>query len=195
MPGSNFVKDNLALVVGIALPVLLVIVFGIATVIPKITVPDPQYDMIYTTDNYDYSSQIKGTVHFDVKDNKLRATFRDNQNQSYRNIPRIYYFDVSKGSIREMTLDVPGDLKDGQELEIEEAENYKLSKESLSPDGYRYDNRYRGHGDFFFMGGSGYSYGGSIRKESRAVKIPAHDGPRSYGSMRFMGWVLEGGKP
>ena len=42
----TFTLENIALVFGISLPVLLVLLFWLATVIPKMTVADPQFDLI-----------------------------------------------------------------------------------------------------------------------------------------------------
>jgi hypothetical protein len=191
MSKMNVVKENIALVVGISLPVLLVILFWLATAIPKMTVPDPQFDLIFTTDHYDYSAQVNGVVRFDVSEGRLRATFHTDDRQNYRNTPRIYYFDVSSGSTHEISLDIPGDMQDGQRLTIPEAKDYKLSNKSLAPDGYGFDGSYSGGGGFFFFDG-GYHYRGTIKKDSRAIKIPTH-GDNYQGNLRFLGWVLDGG--
>ena len=192
MSNSHFLKDNLALIAGICLPVLLVLFFWIAMAIPKMTVPDPQYDLVYTADFYDYNAQVHGAVRLEVRDGTLRATFHSDERHTYRSTPRIFYFDVSAGSIHEISVDIPGDLQDGQVLDIPEAAQYKLSKESLAPDGYSFDANYRGgHGFFFFDGG--YRYRGTIAKDGRAVKIPTH-GNQYQGNLRFLGWVLDGGQ-
>jgi hypothetical protein len=149
--------------------------------------------MIYTADHYDYNAQVKGTVRFDVRDARLRATFHSDDGSNYRNTPRIYYFDVSTGSTREISLEIPGDLRDGQVLELPEAEGLRLSKESISPDGYRFEANYRSRAGFFFFD-SGYRYRGTIRKDGRAIKIPTH-GNTYQGNLRFLGWVLEGAQP
>ena len=190
MSASRFIKENIALVAGISLPVLLVIVFWIATAIPNMTVADPGYDMIYSVDDYDYNSALKGRVRLDVEDGKLRAVFHSDSGQQYRNTPRIFYFDVSSGSTHEMTLDIPGDLQDGQLLESPEASLYTLSKKSIAPDGYHFDDSYSSRRGFLFLG-DGYRYRGTIRKDGRAVKIPVH-GEHYRGDLRFIGWVLEG---
>lgn len=192
MSKSNVVKENIALVVGISLPVLLVILFWLATVIPKMTVPDPQYDLVFSADHYDYSAQVKGVVRFDVSEGRLRATFHTDDRQTFRNIPRIYYFDVSSGSTHEISLDLPGNLKDGERLNIPEARDYTISNETLAPDGYGFDASYRGGGGFFFFDG-GYRYRGTIKKEGRAIKIPNH-GHNYQGNLHFLGWILEGGR-
>ncbi|MDX1735926.1 MAG: hypothetical protein R3228_16240, partial [Halioglobus sp.] len=118
-----------------------------------------------------------------------RATFHSDNQSNYRNTPRIYYFDVSSGGSHEISLDIPGELKDGQTLDIPEAKDYKLSTSSLAPDNYRFDASYSGGGFFFFDGG--YRYRGIIKNGNRAIRIPTH-GHNYQGSLRFLGWVVEG---
>jgi hypothetical protein len=190
MSKMSVVKENISLVAGVSLPVILVILFWLATAIQKMTVPDPQFDLIFIADHYDYSAGFNGVVRLDVSEDRLRATFHTVDRQNYRNIPRIYYFDVSSGSTHEISLDIPGDLQNGQRLSIPEAKDYKLSNKSLAPDGYGFDGSYSGGGFIIFDGG--YRYRGTIKKGSRAIKIPTH-GNNDQGNLRFLGWVLEGG--
>lgn len=191
MSSNNFLKENVALVIGVSLPVVLVALFWLATFIPRMTVPAPQFDLIFAVDNYDYNPTVNGVVKFDIIEGKLRAIFQVDNHQRASNIPRLYYFDVSSGSSRELVLDIPGKPEDGERLKVPEAENYRLSKETLAPDGYTFDANYRGGGGLFFFE-AGYRYQGTIKKDGRAVKIPVHDN-RYPGNLRFLGWVLETG--
>jgi len=192
MSKLKFIKENAALDVGVRLPILLVILFWIATFSPKMTVPDPQYDLIFATDNHDYNAQLKGVVRFDVSNGKLQATFHADDLQNFRNTPQVYYFDVSSGSTHEISLDIPDDLHDGLRLNIPEAKNYTLSNSSIAPDGYRFDVSYSGGGELFLFD-LGYRYRGTIKRDSRAIRIPTH-GRNYHGNLRFFGWVLEGGQ-
>jgi hypothetical protein len=193
MSKTQLLKDNMPLVVGISLPVLLVLMFWIATVIPTLTVPDPQHDMLYTADYYDYNVVTSGAVHIEIRDGRLRAVYRETEDQNYRNAPRIYYFDVSAGSTQELSIEIPADVEDGQDLEIPEARGLKLSKKNIAPDGYSFDASYSSRSGFFFFD-SGYRYRGLIRKDGRAIKIPTH-GHQYQGNLRFLGWVLESEQP
>jgi hypothetical protein len=185
----DFLKQHFSLVVGLALPVLLVLFFWIATVVPKLWVEPPQHDLIFTTNYYDYSAVVKGKVRFDVKDGSLRAFFLTGGEQSYRQAPRLYYFNVKTESTRELALDIPEDLTDGTAIKIPEMENHQFSNESRSPDGYSFDNSYRGRHGFFFGGGS-YRYHAKIEKDGRAMKIPIPSGGLSHQNLHFLGWVL-----
>ncbi len=189
MSNSHPLKDNIALIAGISLPVLLAMVFWIATAISRMTVADPQYDMIYSADYYDHNGLIKGTVSFEVWGGRLRATYHSTDSHNLRSAPRIYYFDVSAGSTHEISVELPADLQDGQELAIPEASGLELSKKSIAPDGYSFDGSYSSRSGLFFFD-SGYRYRGLIRKEDRAVKIPTH-GHQYQGNLRFLAWVVQ----
>ena len=45
---KKFVKENLVLVVGLTLPLMLVLLFFVATLIPKAMGTPPQYEMLFT---------------------------------------------------------------------------------------------------------------------------------------------------
>jgi hypothetical protein len=192
MSKLELLKRNATLVVGVSLPVLLVFLFWVATVIPKMTVPDPQHDLIFTADHFDYNARVNGMVRFDIKDGKVRGTFHADNLRNNFNTPRIYYFDVSAGSTHEITLDIPGNLQDGTQLNISEAEAYTLSNKSIAPDGYSFDGSYTGGGGFFFFD-RGYRYRGTIKREGRTIRIPTQ-GQNYHGNLQFLGWVLEGGQ-
>ncbi|MEM6584043.1 MAG: hypothetical protein AAF699_22405 [Pseudomonadota bacterium] len=193
MSKTQLLKENFALVVGVSLPLLLVLVFWIATVIPKMTVADPQYDLLYTADYYDHNTLIDGAIQIEIRDGRLHAVFRKTPGFDQHNLPRIYYFDVSTGSTQELSIVIPADVKDGQELEIPEAQGLTLSKKTIAPDGYMFDADYSSRSGFLFFD-SGYRYRGLIRKDGRAIKIPTQ-GNQYGGNLRFLAWVLENEQP
>ena len=56
---QKFIKDNIILVLGISLPVILVVIFILSSVIPKFFVRDPQYDFLFSDSQY---SQVEFVV-------------------------------------------------------------------------------------------------------------------------------------
>ena len=67
---STILKENSVLAAGIALPVLLILLFTIARLIPERSVPAPQYKPVYATQ--DYPAPFK----FEVKDGKLAVSYK-----------------------------------------------------------------------------------------------------------------------
>lgn len=46
---KKFIKENFVLVLGLTLPLLLVLLFFVVIVLPKLFVMPPQHEMAYTT--------------------------------------------------------------------------------------------------------------------------------------------------
>jgi hypothetical protein len=185
----SFIKRNYSLLIGISLPVLLVIVFWIAMIIPQMSVDPPHYDLIVISRFHLHGPVFDGTVNFAVKNGRFSATYRANlKSNSYRGMPNLYYFNVSTGDLRPINIDVPDSLEDGAVIPVPELEQYTLSSERLSADGYRFDNTYRGSRGFLFF--YGYRYYAKLVKKGRVLKIP---GPENYnGNLEFLAWVQAG---
>ena len=191
MTKKQFIKENFALVLGISLPLLLVVLFWVATIIPKMMVEPPTHDLIFVANHYGQNAHPNGTLRFGVEDGKLRAVFWED-NEKYRPYPNLYYFDVETESTHEITVVIPADVENAQTVEIPEAAQYVLSNKTLSPDGYKFDNSYRGHHGFLFLYSNSQCHA-KIEKNGRVMKIPS-TGTRHSGNAQFLGWVIEGGE-
>lgn len=64
---KNFVKENLVLLIGLILPLLLIVLFFVATVIPKSMATPPQYEMLFTVVKYDYQNASDFLLNYSVK--------------------------------------------------------------------------------------------------------------------------------
>lgn len=198
MHAQSFLAKNLTLVVGVSLPLLLVFVFWIAMAVPRMTVAPPQYDLVLSSLIYDQAGrQLNGTLLFAVTDGELVAEFSEdpavarNRGNALVNVypvPKLYYFASASGNLREIDYGLPDDLEDGAIIPIAELAGRTLIAESMAPDGYRFDNSYRGSRGFLFFF-DGYRYGAKIEKDGRAEKIPAIDGNNYFVSYDFIGWV------
>ncbi|NOS95053.1 MAG: hypothetical protein HOP26_01355, partial [Methylotenera sp.] len=73
---KNFIKENLVLVIGLTLPLLLIVLFFVATVIPKVMGTPPQYEMLFTTNHYDYQNPADYLLEFAVKNQQLTIKVR-----------------------------------------------------------------------------------------------------------------------
>jgi hypothetical protein len=85
---KNWIKENLVLVVGLTLPLLLIVLFFVATVIPKAFGTPPQYEMLFTSMRYDYQKQPEYALDFSVKNRQLMVTAKkgDEKNPVYNKI-------------------------------------------------------------------------------------------------------------
>src|SRR5690242_2735343 len=74
---GKFVKENLVLLAGIALPVVMMIGFLVASSLPQTLANPPQYDLVFFTDDYSSNSNgnLKTTVNLVVKNGTLVAQY------------------------------------------------------------------------------------------------------------------------
>ncbi|HSH13569.1 MAG TPA: hypothetical protein VLA15_07460, partial [Desulfurivibrionaceae bacterium] len=185
MQEKSFLAKYLTLIVGVSLPLLLVFIFWVAMAVPRMTVDDPQYDLVLASRYYvEGARQLNGTLAFDVVDGQLVARFTEDPNfartrgNALANVypaPRLYYFASAGGNLREIDYGLPDEPEDGAIIPVAALAGRTLVAESTAPDGYRFDNSYRGSRGFLFLF-DGYRYGAKIEKDGRAVKIPAIDG-------------------
>jgi hypothetical protein len=197
MSAGNFIKQNFVLIVGISLPVLLVVLFFVATVIPKSMTAPPQYELLFSTTRYDYQNPPPYNVDFVVRDGRLKARISANNNKQAINYNqrKLMAYDGKTGSVREIVYDLPPmeGVADGSEVDIAAAANLTIDTNSKAPDGYEFDGGGYRNGGFItgeFFGGS-YRNGFRVKKGTVGYKIPpAPDGDYYGYSMLFIGWVV-----
>lgn len=196
MSAGNFIKQNFVLIVGISLPVLLVILFFVATVIPKSMMPPPQHELLFSTTRYDYQSPPPYNVDFVVRDGKLKGRISANNNKQTinYNYKKLMAYDGKTGSVREIAYDLPPmeGVADGSEVDIAAAASLTIDTNSKAPDGYEFDGGSYRSGGFitgeFFGGGYHNSY--RVRKGTVGYKIPMQDGYYYGYGLEFIGWVV-----
>ena len=204
---SKWIRENLVLVSGIVLPVLLVAGFFVLNKAPTMLADPPGYDFVLVGYRYDYQHPGNYYLSFEVRDGRLtgRAVPRDKHNANInRQYANIFRYDAAANTFAEIVYDLPEGLDDIDEsiaLELEETSGLKLDKRRLSPDGYAFEFLgYRGRGgllgEMFGMrrrNESGYV----LKKDSAYIDLPRPvSDPHYHNDLHFMGWVIEeGGAP
>ena len=190
-PIGALLKEHAVLAAGIALPVLLILLFAIARAVPSSTVPDPVFDAVFATQNY------YGGYSFAVKDGKLEATYTAPPKDAYQppktEAPKIIIYRSSTGKADTITLTKP-ELSDNQKsavVSVKEFDTLKLSDKAEAPDGYTF--RPQGWRSNSSVVTEIFSYNSrqtpnSLEKDGRLITIdPLKD--RYYGDVTFIGWV------
>lgn len=194
---KNFIKENLALTAGIALPVLLMLFFVLSTMIPQGVVEPPKYDLVFSVDDYSGSQGNGLGVDFAVQDNVLKVQYTHKDKDSYYMRKRLYYFKSSEKSVREITPGLPADsdkINGTVSYPVAETSGKTIDTRLESPDGFtmNYDG-YSRSGLFNDMFGGGYRYRNQLRlikgSGSIAVKAPEGTTPFYYNQAHFIGWV------
>lgn len=198
MSGKNFFKDNFVLIVGLALPVLLMIGFMVASSLPALGDP-PKYNLVFSVSDYRNNQPIPVSVNLVVKDGVLVAQYsklKDSNNYGYY-WRKLYLFDAKTQRVRELEFGLPQNIDQItgiSEEAVAATKGMKLSTELKSPDGYELSDSYYRHGGLFneiFFGWGRNSSGTTITNGSRNVKLSPDDG-RTYfynGQAQFIGWV------
>ncbi|HEV8395173.1 MAG TPA: hypothetical protein VGQ37_12910 [Vicinamibacterales bacterium] len=196
MPAAKFVKDNLVLVVGLTLPVLLMAGFLAVSALPDRLSDPPQYDLVFTTNEYP-STPVPINVRLIVKDGALVAQYTrpPGQQGSFGVWKKLFVYEASARRVRQLTFGFPTDMAtlDGtREEPVASAAQFKLDTTLQSPDGYElaYGDR-RGGGLLLELFGGARGYEPRLRKGSRSVPLTAAVGQPAfdYGGVEFVGWV------
>lgn len=193
---KNFIKENLVLVIGLTLPLLLIVLFFAATVIPKAMGTPPQYEMLFTTVRYEYQNSPDYLLDFVVKNQQLTVKAQKNENKDRNyNVKKLMAYDGKTETVREIAIDIAktAEAAKGVEVVLEETKNMIIDTSSVSPDGYVLDGpNYGGGGLMGGMFGGGYRNSGfRLKKGSVGYKIPNEQQNYYYNQVQFIGWVVK----
>jgi hypothetical protein len=169
---GKWIKENLVLVSGILLPVLLVGGFFVLNNAPRMLADPPKYDFVLVGYRYDYRHPSDYYLSFEVRNGKLtgRAVPKDERNANLnRQYAGIFRYNAATNTFEEK-----------------------------SPDGYTFEFLgYRGRGGLLgemFGMRRRYESGYVLKKENAYVDLPkpAAD-PYYQHDLHFMGWIIEQG--
>jgi hypothetical protein len=190
---KKFIKENLVLVIGLVLPLLLVVLFFVATVIPKSLGTPPQYEMLFTTTKYDYQNKPEYAIDFNVKNQQLMVKAKKYDEKNYNNVSKILMaYDGKTETVREIKFDA-SKFGDENEVLLEETKNLNIDTAAISPDGYTLEGpNYGGNGLLGGLFGGGYRNGGfRLKKGGVGYKVPTLQPDYYYNQVQFIGWVVK----
>lgn len=204
MAAGNFIKDNLALVAGIAVPVLLVVGFLLTSTIGKIITPAPAHTAYFVLQEYDYNNKNKVSIDIKVADDgKIVASvtaIKEDKNGYRPNASTdiLITYDAANDKLTEHRLSAPEGMRDGT-FTPEAFKDVRLSTQAEAQDGYSVVYGSRGSRSlaadiFITRGAEGYR----IRKNGAVYRLPerginGRSSPyyNSYYNTRFLGWGTE----
>jgi len=202
---GKWIKENLVLVSGILLPVLLVGGFFVLSNAPRILADPPVYDFLLVAYRSDHQHPRDYYLSFEVRDGKLNGrvvpSSEGNANFS-RQYAGIFRYNAEANAFDEIVYELPDGLEDIEEpipFLVDETSDLKLDKRSKSPDGYNFKFLgYRGRGGLLgeiFGMGRRYESNYVLNKDGAHVNLPkpASDPYYYQHNLHFMGWVIEEG--
>ena len=194
---KQFLKENIALALGIALPLLLMVVFFIAGKAATISVDNPRYDFLFAVDYYENRADLNQPWSIKITDDKMVISYRPYpviaSAPYYYNKPQIYRFDHEKLRAEQVDIDW-NHIVDGKisSPAIDALNKGKLSTATESPDGYIFGDYYSSSGSgiagdlFGFNRYRGTSY--ALKKGPRVIPV---EGPQAYYNAKFLAWIEE----
>lgn len=194
MPVMRLFRQNPMLAAGILLPVVVVVFFVLATMIPRWLVDPPGYDFVFT------SMQGNSTgpaieLSYAVDGDRLRARMYKSE-RPYRNVPRLFLFEHETQSVREISVSLPAtadEIDNGDYVEIPGLESRTVSTSRTAPDGYTvHGPDYRGGGMIFPFYRSRGSNALSLSKSGAVIEVPqVGDRGAYYYNATFVGWLTD----
>ncbi|MDA1168792.1 MAG: hypothetical protein O3A36_00450 [bacterium] len=183
--------STISLIVGLAIPVVMVILIALAVLIPGRNI-NPTTDFIYATGSYpSYTTRDENTVI--QHDLTIKNGILVDATQSYpvannyppyfhekESVPRLFIHNTTENSNKEISL--------------EEAKTLRLSAESKSPDGFTVSFGRRSYGvfPFFFDSGSDDSEHAYLSNQTASKEITLTSGaPKDIYSFQLVGWIIE----
>lgn len=189
---KQFIKDNFVLVIGALLPIIIVILFGLAVLLPSWFVEPPKYNLLFSYGNfYDYGYQFK------VTNGKLQAQYSClNCVYNYKPMQKLFFLDVKTRTVKEIPLTMPvipaHTQKYSTEVVVPQSTGWQLSSASQAPDGYLL-NTDNIRGDMFFDLFSRSQPRLTLSKGGNRIVIPFMDYYSMY-QIHFIGWIISGDK-
>jgi len=200
VPQKSFFRENFVLIVGLALPVLLILGFMVATSLPQIVSDPPKYDLVFATVDYPpNANSIPVSVRFVVKDHVLKAQYARTPvvpgAYPYNGWRKLYVYQAKTQKVRELPFVYPPEMESitgMKEETVEATHDLRLDTTLQAPDGYElaYDS-YSNSGLLNELFWSSYTREPRLKKGSSSVRLTVGDGRTSlaYGNCEFIGWA------
>ena len=164
-------KQNLSLIFGISIPILMIVFVALSIYIPRLFAEPPQYDFLYYVTDTHFASEHPES-YYTVRQGYI--DFIDNNpDENFEKRSRIFRHDVSENESFEMSY--------------EDARYLELDASYESPDGYELVNSYGG--DILYIDISYdelFLKGHNVSTEMNLFNTNIY-----YNQFNFLGWIHE----
>lgn len=191
---NAFLKDNIAIVAAIVLPLVLAAVFAASTLVTTVSVEDPKNDFLVATDYYPGSAKFEFIVNNDKITTVYHPDGKDaNGYNTTRNMPKLWRVHVPDMKVEQISLSEPANKREG-DVDVAALKNLKVQNIQPGPDGYTYQSYYRYDNNFMseiFSVNHGGRDSIALEKDGRfvRVKVPQQNDWGYNG--QFIGWIVE----
>jgi hypothetical protein len=199
MPSGSgrFFRDNAFLVAAVALPLVVVAFFLLASFVPRWLVPPPTHDLLLRVDgNYDRAGS-RVIVDYTVRDGRVEATVRPLAANVYLQPAALFLVDHATMTAREIPVDLPADMAENDSprtFVVEGLAGRTVLAQPVAPDGYQLAERTRGGpgliGEVFGM--NRYDRRAALVNRGRVVPIVLPPRYQYFSPVQVVGWVVPG---
>jgi len=197
---KSFLRENPTIAFGLGLPLLLVVVFLLASGIPALLVAPPQYDVLYATEYYNYQNGVQ----ISVIDQKVQVICQGDVQANRK--PRLWRYNPRTGAVKEIAIIMPPGLpqagktpataEEGSKttvISVPDLAGLTVDSSSIAPDGYEFrlgSTRYSGNifGELFYS--ARYRHEAVLTKNGRSIRLPNAVGGYYSSNTQFVGWVV-----
>jgi hypothetical protein len=168
----NFIKQNISLIIGISIPILMIVLVTASIYLPGIFV-QPQTNFLY----YSKSWKIANSIDYQVKNGKIVETISYSDNSKDTNAafkPTIFLHDVVENK--------------SKEISYQDAHKLNLDTSNESPDGFEVVYGSSNDGFLFFGPGRDYSTR-YLQNNNFSKKLNLKLDNNSHSAFTFIGWI------
>lgn len=187
---GRFFKQNIVLVVGIALPLLLMAFFYFAGRASVAGIDPPQYDAVFVVDYNEHWTDYPYRIGVDDGKLFIRVQPPDDAESAGRNPPKVYVFQHKTLDTRRLNIDFKT-VQDGRvdDPEIDALNERQLITDPTSPDGFRFEPPRHSSG----LGVVGSLFGFDRNRNDYVLKkgarVIALETPDRHRPAQFIAWV------
>ena len=190
----RILRENPFVAFSIALPVLVIVLFAAATLLPRLFTAPPAHDLLLLHESRSTSTRSPFRVEFAVLNNEVTARiYKLKENERADIVPRVFLFDHVTSAVREVQVPIPqyaDELSDGTEVVIPGLAGLTVSSALQAPDGYEFQGHRRNAGLVTeLFGGNRNRTDVTIGKSGAIVRIRLPTSDVWYNDVRFLGWV------
>lgn len=193
----DFLRKNMMIVVSIALPLLVILFFALASVLPRLYTTPPEYDFLLTLQGVTTAKSSRVRINLTVSDGQIKAVASQTDGSYYDNHPRLFRYHHLTGEVTEISIPIPENInapEGGLDIPVPELAGLRVSDKLRAPDGYEFSGSSRRGGGFVteLFGGSRKHNDVRISKNGAVVRVRLPTTDYWYNGARFLGWVLNG---
>lgn len=191
---KSFIRENMLITAGIALPLVVVILFASASMLPHLYTAPPAHDLLLSVRYYNVAAEAPVKLRLSVRNGRLKASIGHVAAHESATIPKLFRYSQAAGAVQELDIPIPDNVEElapGSELPVPELAGLTVSGALVAPDGYEFRLGGRGGGLMTNLFGGRSMRQPVISKDGVAIRINVPSSENYWnGRVVFLGWIV-----